>query len=69
MGLGWINPEDYSFNSFLLMERFQIRLMMEPGGWYNNNAEWRYSMGVALNANPAVKWYLEHRSPERAGGY
>ena len=64
MGLGWINPEDYSFNSFLLMERFQIRLMMEPGGWYNNNAEWRYSMGVALNANPAVKWYLEHRCPE-----
>ena len=66
MGLGWINPEDYSFNSFLLMERFQIRLMMEPGGWYNNNAEWRYSMGVALNANPAVKWYLEHRCPECA---
>jgi hypothetical protein len=29
MGLGWINPEDYSFNSFLLMERFQIRMMME----------------------------------------
>jgi len=36
MGLGWINPEDYSFNSFLLFERFQIRLMMESGGWRNN---------------------------------
>jgi ubiquinone/menaquinone biosynthesis C-methylase UbiE/phage FluMu protein Com len=64
MGLGWINPEDYSFNSFLLMERFQIRLMMESGGWRNDKDEWKYSMGVALNANPAVKWYLEHRCPE-----
>jgi ubiquinone/menaquinone biosynthesis C-methylase UbiE/phage FluMu protein Com len=64
MGLGWINPEDYSFNSFLLMEQFQIRLMMASGGWRNNKDEWRYSMGVALNANPAVKWYLEHKCPE-----
>jgi len=64
MGLGWINPEDYSFNSFLLLERFQIRLMMESGGWRNNKAEWKYSMGVALNANPAVRWYLEHKCPD-----
>ncbi|MDR0294358.1 MAG: class I SAM-dependent methyltransferase [Oscillospiraceae bacterium] len=67
MGLGWINPEEYSFNSFLLMERFQIGLMMESNGWRNNKDEWTYSMGVALNANPAVKWYLEHRCPGCAG--
>ncbi|MDR2614960.1 MAG: class I SAM-dependent methyltransferase, partial [Oscillospiraceae bacterium] len=66
MGLGWINPEDYSFNSFQLLERFQIRLMMESGGWRNDKDEWKYSMGVALNANPAVKWYLEHKCPECA---
>ena len=66
MGLGWINPEVYSFNSFLLMERFQIRRMMESGGWRNNKDEWKYSMGVALNANPAVKWYFEHKCPECA---
>jgi phage FluMu protein Com len=66
MALNWINPEDYSFNSFLLMERFQIRLMMESGGWRNNKDEWKYSMGVALRANPAVKWYFEHKCPECA---
>ena len=66
MALGWINPEDYSFNSFLLLERFQIRLMMNSGGWRNEKSEWRYSMGVALNANPAVKEYLERRCPECA---
>jgi len=64
MPLNWINVEDYSFNSFLLMERFQIRLMMESSGWGDNKAEWRHNMGVALNANPAVKWYFEHKCPE-----
>ncbi len=64
MSLNWINPEDFSFNSFLLMERFQIRLMMDSCGWRNEKAEWRYNMGVALNANPVVKWYFEHKCPE-----
>jgi len=66
MALNWIHPEDYSFNSFLLMERFQIRMMMQSGGWRNEKAEWRRAMGVALNANPAVKWYLERKCPECA---
>ena len=66
MALGWINPEDYSFNSFLLLERFQIRLMMNSGGWHNEKTEWRHNMGVALNANPAVKDYLKRRCPECA---
>jgi len=66
MALSWINPKEYSFNSFLLMERFQIRMMLEWGGWQGNNAEWKKSMGIALNANPAVRWYLTHRCPECA---
>ena len=64
MSLNWIDPNDYSFNSFLLLERFQIRLMMESCGWRNNDEEWKRCMGIALNANPAVKWYLIHRCPE-----
>ena len=66
MPLGWINPEDFSFNSFLLMDRFQIRMMMKSSGWGNEKAEWRRSMGIALNANPAVQWYFEHKCPEYA---
>jgi len=64
MPFNWINPEEYSFNSFLLLERFQIRLMLASGGWRNNKEEWRQNMGIALNANPAVKWYLMRRCPE-----
>jgi protein-L-isoaspartate O-methyltransferase len=67
MGLDWINPSDYSFNAFLLLERFQILSMMKSCGWYNDAAEWKRSMGIALNANPAVKWYFMRRCPECAG--
>lgn len=66
MSLSWINPEDYSFNCFTLLERFQIRLMLDSCGWRNEKAEWKRSMGIALNANPAVRWYLERRCPECA---
>ena len=27
--LGWIEPNDYSFDCMLRMERFQIRMMLE----------------------------------------
>ncbi|HML45788.1 MAG TPA: methyltransferase domain-containing protein [Clostridia bacterium] len=64
MALNWIDPNDYSFNSFLLMEPFQIRLMMDAGGWRNDREEWKRSMGIALNANPAVQWYFMRRCPE-----
>ena len=64
--LNWITPEDYSFNSFLLMERFQIASMMKSCGWRGDDDAWKRSMGVALAANPAVRWYLEKRCPEFA---
>ena len=66
LNLNWINPGEYSFQTFLLLERFQIRLMMEWGGWHSDKDEWRRCMGIALRANPAVRWYLEHRCPECA---
>ena len=33
LNLNLIDPAKYSFNSFLLLERFQIRLMLNAGGW------------------------------------
>jgi Methylase involved in ubiquinone/menaquinone biosynthesis len=64
MTLDWIDPNDYSFNTFLLLEKFQIELMMNHGGWLDDKPKWRHSMGTALNANPAVKWYFTRRCPE-----
>ena len=61
--LNWIDPKAYSLNSLLLFERFQIRLMLVG---YRSDAQWKENMGIALNANPAVRWYLAHRCPECA---
>ena len=67
MGLGWIDPRDYGFRHFMLLERFQIRMMLDSRGWRNEKEEWRRDMGAALNAHPDIKWYLGARCPERAG--
>lgn len=64
MPLNWINASKYSFNALLLMERFQLRLMLESRGWNSDKKEWTQNMGIALNANQSIRWYLEHRCPE-----
>ena len=59
--LNWINPEEYTFDSMLLMERFQIRYMLS-----NPDPEYRRDMGIALKANPKVAWYFSRKCPEMA---
>jgi len=61
LGLGWIKPEKYSFNSLLLMERFQLYYALGK-----TKPEFTSAMGIALAANPAVAWYIKHRCPERS---
>ncbi len=59
--IGWIDPEDYSFDCMLRMERFQIRLMLE-----NLGDDGREPMAIALKANPKVAWLFAHKCPEMA---
>lgn len=61
MALDWINVNDFDFNCLLLMERFQLRYLCWGG-----DEEMHRHLGVALKANPAVKWYMAHRIPEYA---
>ena len=59
--LGWIDPEEYSFDCMLRMERFQIQLMLaEP------EEEIRKAMGTALKANPKAAWLFTQKCPEMA---
>ena len=62
----WINPDDYSFDTLLLFERFQINLMFSDNSWLMQNDGWRIDMGAALTAHPHAAWYLKVRCPERA---
>jgi len=66
MPLNWIDVREYAFNSFLLLERFQLAMMLAYGSKREDKQEWQRAMGIALNANPAVAWYFKHRCPEHA---
>lgn len=57
----WINPEEFSFNSFLLMDRWVIRLICHN---YIGRDGFDVNFGIALAYNPAVKWYFIHKCPE-----
>ena len=60
--LGWMNPEEYSFDCMLRMERFQIAWMLD-----NPYSDTDAVMAAALKANPKVAWVFEHKCPEMAG--
>jgi hypothetical protein len=60
MALDWIDPSVLSFQSILLFERIQL-------SWFPG---WRFpepAMSLALEANPAVAWFIAHKCPEAAG--
>lgn len=61
MALNWINVNEFDFNCLLLMERFQLRYLCWGG-----DEEMHRHLGIALRANPAVKWYIAHRVSEHA---
>ena len=49
--IGWINPEDYSFDCMLRMERFQIRYILG-----NPDTAGKKALAIALKANPKAAW-------------
>jgi len=60
--MSWVNCEEVDFNIFLFAERFQIKQMFRDG----DSEEWFRNLGIALNHNPAVKWYFTLKCPDRA---
>ena len=58
MSLNWIDVTKLSFNVLLLLERVQLSWLP---GWLPEK-----ELGIALNANPSVEWYMRHKCPEIA---
>ncbi len=65
MSFNWINPEEFSFNCILLMDRYLIRLICTKS-YYGDHHEYCEKLGIALAANPAVAWYCKEKAPEIA---
>jgi SAM-dependent methyltransferase len=56
MTVNWIDVTNLSFNILLLLERVQLSWFP---GWLPEE-----ELAIALQANPAVEWYLRHKCPE-----
>jgi SAM-dependent methyltransferase len=56
MPVNWIDTSTLSFNTLLLLERAQLSWFP---GWVPEQ-----ELALALQANPAVEWYLRHKCPE-----
>jgi hypothetical protein len=56
MALDWLDVSDLSFNSLLLLERFQLEKFP---GWVPQQ-----ELAIALETNPVVDWYIQHKCPE-----
>ncbi|GKX66493.1 class I SAM-dependent methyltransferase [Inconstantimicrobium mannanitabidum] len=61
MNYNWINPEEISFNCFLLMDRWLIRMILNN---YLGEQDFDDKLSITLAYNPAVAWYFAHKSPE-----
>ena len=56
MGQSWISVENISINSLLLLERFQIKILID---WLPKS-----ELGLILSAHSHIKWFFEHKCPE-----
>lgn len=56
MPLNWMDVSGLSFNTLLLLERVQLSWFP---GWLPEK-----ELAIALQANPVVEWYLQHKCPE-----
>lgn len=57
MSLDWMDVTQVSFQSLLLLERLQL-------SWFPGWGFPEPQMSLALEANPAVAWYLRRKCPE-----
>lgn len=68
MSLHWINAEDYTMDTLLLLDRWVIRYWMRENKPYNHaGRDYRTDMGKALSRYPYVIQYCRRKAPECTG--
>ena len=68
MSYNWINTEEFSINSILLMDRWILQQLVGLGDSqkYDESLEYRKVLGIVLTYNPVICWYFKNKSPETA---
>lgn len=66
MSFNWINTENFSINSILLMDRWMLQqfIGLKDSPMYETHEEYRILLGTILAYNPAICWYFENKCPE-----
>ena len=63
----WINPNDFSINSVLLMDRWILRQLIGLGDTLlYDDPQYRRYLGAVLAYHPVIRWYYETKCPESA---
>ncbi|BCN29082.1 class I SAM-dependent methyltransferase [Anaeromicropila herbilytica] len=61
MSFNWIDKSQYTLDSFLLMDRWLIRMIINTS---NNWPEYAENLSLALASKPYVAWYCSKKAPE-----
>ncbi len=65
MSYNWINPEQYTMDTFLYFDRWIIRYIMKENVWYNSDTQvYKTDMAIALKFYPYVLSFCKHKAPE-----
>ena len=64
MSYGWIDADELSFNSLLLMDAWIVRYLS-----HKKDPRFNQKFAIALSANPAVLWYMGAKCPDRRDYY
>ena len=61
MSFNWINPDEFSICSLLLMDEYIVKSMAK-----NENADFQKNLAVVLKSHPAILWYVQNKAPSAA---
>lgn len=61
MSFNWIDKSQYTLDSFLLMDRWLIRMAINTS---NDWPEFAQNLSLALSSRPYVAWYCIKKAPE-----
>ena len=64
MPFGWIDANQFSFNTLLLMDSRIFRIVAR-----NEETEFKKKLSISLSGNPQVYWYIVNKCPERKEYY
>ncbi len=61
MSLNWINPEEFSIYSLLLMDEYIVQSIANK-----KDPEFRKYLAIVLKQHSAILWYFQNKAPETA---